>query len=64
MLDAPGKINLKTITDPFTGDYSKLGIVSYELEALACSLKKMFPVSLKPGDVLFLETSSPSFRVS
>lgn len=64
VLDAPGNLKTSTITDSFTGNKDYLDCVSNEVKALASSFKRFGPKHLRPAKLLFLETSSPSFKVS
>jgi hypothetical protein len=66
IINIPGKLNLATITDPFSGDKKELQRVSHELGALASNSLKMFDTSILKSDpgLLLLETSSSTTKVS
>lgn len=72
----PGKLKLSTITDPFSGDWERLGVIQSEIKELSYRFvyfsncysqygemdELKFP--LPKMKLLFPETSSPSSRVS
>lgn len=64
IMQAPSKLKLETITQPFTGSQDLLERASLELKVVALSFKKFAPAELKPGKVKLLETASPAFKVS
>lgn len=64
VLKAPGMLKLSTITAPFSGSQDLLDRASLELRVIALSFKKFGPKELKPAKMRYLETASPSFKVS
>jgi len=64
ILQAPSKLKLETIVQPFTGSEDLLMRASMEIKVIALSFKKFAPKSLEPAEVKLLETASPSFKVS
>lgn len=64
VLKAPGLLKLSTITAPFSGSSDLLERASMELRVVALSFKKFAPRDMKPGTLRYLETASPSFKVS
>lgn len=66
VLDAPGKLKLSTIEDPFDGNWYSLGVIQNELKVLTSRYFGLLPgkAKIQPWKLLYLTTSSPSFKVS